>query len=663
MKEGKRLSKWHFIKIRDRGLRNVDPSEGIHFEKLPPIGAVIRESAQNSLDAADGNGPVHMRISLHIGDQAMPRLKANKYLNGLFEHLNAAGTSNLPSIEEDMPYVVVEDFNTQGLIGDPNIFFDDGNVEEKNHFYWFHRNTNRTQAQSKRGGSFGYGKASFALASKLKSFFTVSKSGDGSMKVFGNSISKGHQINTSNYQPYGDYGFEETDQHGGIGILPNQEKKFFKEICKDFKLSRGEENGLSVIIPFPEREYTIEEIIESMIRNYFLPICQGKLTVEVVGNHSVQINSETIESVTKRMSWSTDIAGAMAKSTPACMNGMVELASWWSKGQEAFDLETLSDSREPHWTKSLIQDGTYESMRSKLDSGNPLAVRVTLPIFKKDVNGKRERYSDKSTFVILLRKQESYGGSDAVWIRRYLSVPKKEYIPKKSGLIAIVIAAEGPLEQLLRDSEEVAHTEHMISRVEKKYHYAGPVVRFFRSSASHLIEYLQENKNVLETDWLDDWFPSEEVEQEINNKPKKKKKRRKKNTKEIPEEIVIGPSAPTEDLSNNHSWEIQKMNSGFRIIGDFSHKLAYIFAVKIGYARDDGSDPLKKWKSFDFELSDDNIEIKLDKVKLRKAEKNVLVFSVEGPVEEYSIDVIGFDDQRDLHVYAKPVMVRSEEII
>ena len=39
---------WTFIRIKDQGVRNVDPSEFTFFKKLSPLGAVIRESAQNS---------------------------------------------------------------------------------------------------------------------------------------------------------------------------------------------------------------------------------------------------------------------------------------------------------------------------------------------------------------------------------------------------------------------------------------------------------------------------------------------------------------------------------------------------------------------------------------------------------------------------------------
>jgi len=653
--------KWHFIEIRDRGIRNVDPSEGIHFEKLPPIGAVIRESAQNSLDASYSNEhPVHMRISVHTGNRAMPRSMANNYLNGLLEHLNAAGEDNLPSPKEDMSYVVVEDFYTLGLQGDPNIFFDNGDMEN-NRFYWFHRNTNRTQARNTRGGSFGYGKASFALASKIRSFITVSRDKK-SIKVFGNSISKGHQIGGTQYQPYGDFGFEDNED-GSIGILPSQNEAYFKQICEDFGLSRGDQVGLSVIIPFPEREYQSEELIQSIIRNYFLPICQNKLTVEVVGEHSVTINSDTILEVTDRMDWTGEIAGAMTSTNRKCQLGMVELASWWAQGREkdTFELEPFGE-RQPYWDRSLIKDEDYESMRSVLESGKPLAIRASLPIFKKNARGRRDRYSEMSDFYILIKKHQSYGGSDAVWIRRYLSVPDRPYKPKESGFIAIMISPDGQLEQLLRDSEDVAHTQHRITRVEKKYKYAGDIVRFFRRSSQIIIGYLQEEKNVLETDWLDDWFPSEQIELGEDKESRKKLRRKKKKNGSIEEELIIGPPKPPEDLNRNHSWDIQKAAGGFSIYGELSHDLDYLFRVKVGYSRDDNTDALKKWKRFDFDFSEGIIDFVFDGVNIEKAEGNLIIFSVKGPINEYSIDVTGFDLNRDLFVHARPIMIRKEEV-
>ena len=65
----------------------------------------------------------------------------------------------------------------------------------------------------------------------------------------------------------------------------------------------------------------------------------------------------------------------------------------------------------------------------------------------------------------------------------------------------------------------------------------------FSVNRSQLIEYLQVKKELFEKDWIDDWFPSEEIEN--SSKPKKGNgKRRKRSTEdEVNDEddTIIGP--------------------------------------------------------------------------------------------------------------------------
>ena len=74
------IPNWHFVAARERD-RNVDPAEDLFFESLPPLGAVIRESTQNSLDACDGSSKVKMRIAVNTGNNAMPADVAKKYFS------------------------------------------------------------------------------------------------------------------------------------------------------------------------------------------------------------------------------------------------------------------------------------------------------------------------------------------------------------------------------------------------------------------------------------------------------------------------------------------------------------------------------------------------------------------------------------------------------
>lgn len=655
------IPSWHFVAKRERD-RNVDPAEGILFENLPPLGAVIRESTQNSLDASDNRSKVRMRISVNTGNKAMSADMAKKYFNGLFPHLNESGFST-PNLNSPMNYVVVEDFGTKGLEGDASYHGLGGDAPD-NRFYWFHRNTNRTNSNAtKRGGSYGYGKHAFANASEINSFFSVSRDRNG-VKIFGNAVGKMHEIGDQIYFPYGDFGNVVVDDNGEVlRIMPSDSEELFKTISKDFNLSRTDELGLSVIIPYPKRVYRDEEIIESMIRAYFMPICQGKLEIIVDGSHEIVINSETIYKICDKMTWAGKPAGAMATTNRKCMNGLIELANWWSSGNaNEFSLDSPSN-KNIVWNRDLIPEDSYDTIRSRLDSGKPVALNIEIPIFKYLENKRLPREPSLSKFTILMKKDESFGRSDAIWIRRYLSVPKTDYRPKKNGFVCIIVSEDGELEELLRSSEEVAHTEHRPTRIESLYKYGRDIIRFFRQSASQLIEYLQVKKELFEKDWIDDWFPSEEVENSSKPKKRKRKKKKKNPTEdEVNDEddTIIGPPPPPEDLSKNHSWELDKIPGGFSIHGDINLQVDYLFTVKMAYARDDGKDPIKKWKPFDFDVK--NLTIEESGIVVEKSEGNTIVFRAIGPTEEYSIDVTGFDVDRDLFVHHKqPRLIRGEE--
>jgi hypothetical protein len=68
---------------------------------------------------------------------------------------------------------------------------------------------------------------------------------------------------------------------------------------------------------------------------------------------------------------------------------------------------------------------------------------------------------------------------------------------------------------------------------------------------------------------------------------------------------------------------------------------------------------MKKWKPFDFDIEKLNLESA--GIEIEKIENNTIVFTAIGPTDEYSIDVTGFDIERDLSVHCKPTLIRGED--
>jgi len=656
------LENWIFLEQGDWGARRIDPPEAYFFSNLPAIGAVIREGVQNLLDARDPalnpSTPVRARFSIHQGDQALAPEKARFYLGRLNEHLVASGFDAIPNLGNGMPYLVVEDFGTLGLIGNTG---PDAESED-NRFYWFHRNINRTQQREDRGGSYGYGKAAFSLASKIRSFFTVSYGADGTKRVFGNSILKTHDIDGRTFGPYGDFGIGQQIEGRGEGVVPSDEQDFFKSVCADFSLEREKSSGLSVIVPFPERIYTVAEMAESAIRNYLVPICQGKIVFEITDGNSppIEISKSSISSISNRLMWDGEIPGAMSQTSRNSMDSMIDLALWWDEhgADVAIPLEPLSD-REPHWYPSLIPENDLDSLKSRIARGEPLALSVEIPLRRFGA-----RNHEVGKFTVLLMKRDDQGASDALWFRKYISVPQRPEIFSGSGYVAITIADEDCiLEEMLRKSEDVAHTNHNYKLVRDGYKYAQGTIRFYRKAGKHLLEYLTSETPELEEGWLSEWFPTEELERENTNPRRARRKSTRRKKDDIEDDTVTGPSQPPEDLSRNHSWDVHKRSGGFSIEGSITHDLIYTFSVKTAYARDDGADPLKKWKKFDFDLSDESQFFIEDSggVVYNTVEGNEIIFSIEGPVEDYFVEISGFEvEGRDVYVKARPRLSRRD---
>ena len=137
---------------------NVDPIEGEFFttEAVGSINdALVRESIQNSLDAAEGEAPVRVRFSFYR--QPDNSAVVDDYLSGLFSHLTAkhSGLQALPEDAEAFDYILIEDYGTRGLQGDVRQYDDLEDDIKKNDFYYFWRNIGRTRKETADIGRWG----------------------------------------------------------------------------------------------------------------------------------------------------------------------------------------------------------------------------------------------------------------------------------------------------------------------------------------------------------------------------------------------------------------------------------------------------------------------------------------------------------------------------
>ena len=216
---------------------NVDPIEGEFFttEAIGSItDALVRESIQNSLDAARSDEPVTVRFSFfsrpNPGYDA--GIVSKRYIDGLSPHLQAkhAGLQDIPSAAEPINYLLIEDYGTRGLQGDATQYDDLDDDYKKNDFYYFWRNIGRTRKEATDLGRWGLGKTVFQAASRINSFFGMTvRHDDGQMLLMGQSVLKIHKADGTRYSPYGYFG-----RFKGDLALPVDGSGVYKAIFRSF---------------------------------------------------------------------------------------------------------------------------------------------------------------------------------------------------------------------------------------------------------------------------------------------------------------------------------------------------------------------------------------------------------------------------------------------
>jgi len=145
---------WTFRRM-DRGEMNIDPIQSEFFTTEAIDGqaeAIVRESIQNSLDAAIPGKKAKVRFRMSNDGEALERDSHSFFLRGLDPHLSApeVGLTKRPDDGEPVSFLSIEDFETRGLSGDPAQAED--RLGSDNDFFYFWRNIGRSRKGKRTAG-------------------------------------------------------------------------------------------------------------------------------------------------------------------------------------------------------------------------------------------------------------------------------------------------------------------------------------------------------------------------------------------------------------------------------------------------------------------------------------------------------------------------------
>jgi hypothetical protein len=618
------------------GEMNVDPIEGEFFttEALRSVtDALVRESIQNSLDAAAGDGPVTVRFSLH--ERAAPGPVADGlrglYVDGLAPHLSSrhSGLPEPPPLSEPLSFMVVEDYGTRGLQGDERQYDDLDEDIKKNDFFYFWRNIGRTKKEMTDLGRWGLGKTVFQAASRINTFFGLTVRGDdGRALLMGQAVLKIHKVGGARYAPYGYFGLFD-----GHLALPVEDAGHLQAFAGHFALDRGGRPGLSVVIPYPDREIGLRGCAEAAVRHYFFPILAGRLVVELrFDGKRVRLEALNLGDYLKKSQW------AEKQGLP----GLMELARWAIRqtGEAHIRLKEPTAGKRPKLTEELFDPEQLEAARQAFAAGGPLAFHVPVAVLRA-----RGSAAAHSGFSVFLERDERLDRPEDHFIRQGITIPEVTSL-KHKGVRAIVSVTDGALSSFLGDAENPAHTqwERNSKKFKSRYKLGPATLDFVKSSPRELVKILTQPKKGRDENLLRHIFAVPSAPGGTGA--------------EKPARGVAGAEAQSHeagaivDLVPGSYLQLGAVRGGFRLRRRPGAKqVPKIIAVWVAYEVRSGN-PFRKYTPLDFDVSREPIRVRVEGARLLLCRDNTL--QVEVVRADFSLTVTGFDTHRDIRVRTHP---------
>ncbi|HEY1437858.1 MAG TPA: hypothetical protein VGG82_10205 [Casimicrobiaceae bacterium] len=615
---------------------NVDPIEGEFFstEALGSLAdAVVREAIQNSLDARRPGTPARVRIAFSGSAAALTGERRERYLDALMRHVAASRNGGDRAFGSDAPldFVVIEDFGTRGLQGDPRQSEDEeiGAAPSRNDFYYFWRNVGRSRKGSSELGRWGLGKTVFAAASRASAFFALTiRADDLRPLLMGQAVLRIHKLDGARYYPYGYFGCFDGDF-----ALPIEDAALIEAFRRDFDLARVSEPGLSVVIPFPDRDLTPQALLPSLAHHYFIPILAGDLAIDVDHDGKREtLNAESFERVVERV----------GRSEASSLPQLVDLARWGlalASGAPAL-LPEPAQSVAPRWSNDVATERALAPLREPFNRADRIAVRV--PVWVKPAAGDAAH----STFDVWLERDDTISAADEQFVRDGITIAGVRG-GVQAGVRAIVRVRDRALSALLGDSENPAHTEwqERSPRFKDRYRHGPSTLRYVKGAPREIVRLLTRPAEGRDFALLRHVFSLDVPTEESVRK-------REPN----PSRAGLDGSGEARGISTvrgAHAFELQRLQGGFCVAGVANGEAPPRYlAVRAAYEVRRGN-PFTLYQPFDFELDRAPIALALEGATFVRQRENELVVRIDDA--SFRVTVQGFDSRRDVRVKAVPL--------
>lgn len=625
------MTKWEFAKKGNQRERNPVQDEFFNApDTLTDVSALVRESIQNSLDARlDESKPV--RVIFTLGKKSTGS-GHEEFFSGLQGHLDAVfGEEKAVRVDGGMNYLVVEDFNTTGLTGasDKSEVPVGTKPSDSSYTFFIHIEGEGSKGDGKRG-KWGVGKIVFPRMSAAKSFFaftnrSAENAPDGRTSIcIGQSVLKFHNFNEERVQPDGWFGTSSND------VFEPLDDETTRKFAKFWGLTRVDETGLSIVIPFVNESVTQNEIRDAIVRQYFVAILEGTLVCEVKSDQgSLILDKEGLIEAAPKIEM---IKAANLDRTADEMKAAISLVAKAVDGDpETFRLDVPDGCRST--ADFTLDEEALEELAGKLKSGKPVKAVVSLRAPSTQAP-QGPLVSDE--FVILFQLVEGMR-SASIFSREGIIIPGTKNSPI-SGYSSVVLIGPGALANVLGLSEGPAHEKWSGDTKNFRETFgtnwkATRLITIVRNLPHKLISWATSQSGSFDNHALDKWLELGRLNPIIDPSPDP--------------DPSLDPDPDPDPVRRPSPFAIYSIKGGFVVkSGNASLKIGSIVRVRTAYSRSKG-DPFKNWDEADFTL-ESGFGFEHRNVSSFEASKNVLKFVITE--RDWEVRCTGFSSLLDIEV-------------
>ncbi len=627
MSASKSSRDWKFAP-RNPMAKERDPTAAEFFNDESLAGftdALVRECIQNSLDAADG-GPVEVNFRIRSGNDALKPAELRPYTTELWPHIERTLPAKIGLQGDACRFLVIEDYGTFGLTGDPTAAAPASGTQ--NHFYFFVRAEGKSGKSGKDRGRWGLGKNVFTQASEIKTFFLYSLAkppakGWEKPLLIGQSTLLNHELDEKQYQPDGWWA-----DYNAAGLpVPIGNFMEITQFAHQFAVARKSEPGLSLVIPHLVEDVTAAGIAESIVREYYIAILDGRLKVAVEDASdkvNFQIDIGTLRKVASALQLDPELERAM------------DLAAW-GLGLDSSKYSELLRTGSPSWDTVIkaIPEPSAEALQSALVADKRIALRVPISVDLQDGTA-----SSKSFVDVLIEEDGDFRGP-AVFVREGIRVPRVDPT-HRAGARIIVLVRDQEAARMVGDAEGPAHTDWSPrgDKFKGKYRDGQNWLSFVKRAPAGVLKLLRGAADQPDKTIAIDFFSLPD-DKEAGGQDGGSGAGGKKKTSRPP---------PPPPLGVGRRLQVVKVAEGFtvRVAADPPESVREVNVVA-AYDVRRGS-PVARWSPADFDLADLDVKVVGGRL-VTPVGGNRLSATVTDP-SKFKLQVKGFDTNRDLYVNA-----------